>query len=74
MKIKNGNTIKEINSSLFETYSLIGWVKVDDTETSKDEVNLLKVKYSRVIGTNTVTLNDSNYQELGFKKGGRREI
>lgn len=70
MKIKNGNTIKEINSSLFEIYSLLGWVKADDTEISKDEVNLLKVKYSRVIGTTTVTLNDSNYQELGFKKGG----
>lgn len=33
-----------------------------------NEIDLLKVKYDRVIGTETVTLTDDNYQQYGFLK------
>lgn len=32
------------------------------------QIDLLKISYDRVVGTDTITLDDSNYQEYGYSK------
>ena len=32
------------------------------------QINLLKVSYDRIVGTNMVTLTDDNYEQYGYQK------
>lgn len=62
-KVRNGNTIKEIDQNLIDLYEVLGWEVVDPLIASNDEINLLTIKYRRVIGEEKIIINENNYME-----------